>query len=75
MASNLEIAKKGYELFQQGDIPTLVNDLIDDGCTWITPGPTDKLPWAGRFKDKQEIAGFFAKSPRISTSVSLRRAK
>ena len=33
MASNLEIAKKGYELFQQGDILTLVNDLIDDGCT------------------------------------------
>lgn len=61
MASNLEIAKRGYELFQQGDIPTLVNDLIDDGCTWITPGPTDKLPWAGRFKGKQEIAGFFAK--------------
>jgi len=61
MASNLEIAKRGYELFQTGDIATIINDLIDDGCTWITPGPKDKLPWAGRFKGKQEIAGFFAK--------------
>jgi len=61
MASNLEIAKNGYELFQQGDIPTLVNDLIDDGCTWMMRGPRDKLPWAGRFQGKQQIAGFFAK--------------
>ncbi|MBR0830748.1 nuclear transport factor 2 family protein [Bradyrhizobium manausense] len=61
MASNLEIAKKGYELFQQGDIATLVNDMMTDDCTWITPGPRDKLPWAGRYKGKQEIAGFFAK--------------
>jgi ketosteroid isomerase-like protein len=61
MASNLEIAKRGYELFQTGDIATIVNDLIDNSCTWITPGPKDKLPWAGRYKGKQEIAGFFAK--------------
>src|SRR5262245_54928703 len=60
MASNLEIAKRGYELFQRGDIATLVNDLIDDSCTWISPGPKDKLPWAGQFKGKQQIAGFFA---------------
>jgi len=60
MASNLSIAKKGYELFQQGDIATLVNDMIDPSCTWISPGPKDKLPWAGQFSGKQEIAGFFA---------------
>ena len=60
MASNLSIAKKGYELFQQGDIATLVNDMIDSSCTWISPGPKDKLPWAGQFRGKQEIAGFFA---------------
>ena len=60
MASNLAIAKKGYELFQQGDIATLVNDMIDPSCTWISPGPKDKLPWAGQFSGKQEIAGFFA---------------
>jgi uncharacterized protein len=61
MASNLETIKKGYELFKQGDISTLVKDIVDDTCTWISPGPQDKLPWAGNFKGKQEIADFFAR--------------
>ena len=60
MASNVEATKKGYECFQRGDIPSLLKDLIDDDCTWISPGPKDKLPWAGTFKGKQEIANFFA---------------
>ena len=38
MASNLETTKKGYELFKQGDISTLVKDIVDDTCTWISPG-------------------------------------
>ena len=59
MASNLETTKRGYELFRQGAIPSLL-DLVDDNCTWIAPGPADKLPWAGHFKGKQEIANFFA---------------
>ena len=61
MASNLETTKKGYELFKQGDISTLVKDIVDDTCKWISPGPQDKLPWAGNFKGKQEIADFFAR--------------
>ena len=61
MASNLETTRKGYELFKQGDISTLVKDIVDDTCTWITPGPRDKLPWAGNFKGKRGIADFFAR--------------
>ena len=61
MASNLETTKKGYELFKRGDIPTLVKDIVDDTCTWISPGPEDKLPWAGNFKGRHEIADFFAR--------------
>ena len=61
MASNVETTKKGYEFFQRGDIPGLIRDLIDDSCTWITPGPKDKLPWAGTFRGKQEISNFFAR--------------
>jgi uncharacterized protein len=61
MASNLETTQKAYELFRQGDIPTLMNDIIDARCTWIFPGPQDKLPWAGNFKGRQEIADFFAR--------------
>jgi uncharacterized protein len=60
MASNVEATKKGYECFQRGDIPSLIRDLLDDSCIWISPGPSDKLPWAGTFKGKQEIANFFA---------------
>ena len=60
MASNVEATKKGYECFQRGDIPSLIRDLLDDNCVWISPGPSDKLPWAGTFKGKHEIAKFFA---------------
>jgi uncharacterized protein len=61
MASNLEMTRKAFESFQRGDIPGLMRDLIDDSCTWISPGPQDRLPWAGTFKGKQEIASFFAR--------------
>ena len=60
MASNIETTKKGYEFFERGDIPALIKEIIDENCTWISPGPKDKLPWAGTFKGKQEIANFFA---------------
>ena len=39
MASNVEATKKGYECFQRGDIPSLIRDLLDDNCIWISPGP------------------------------------
>ena len=61
MASNLEKTKRAYELFKQGDIPTLVKEFVDDTCTWISPGPQDPLPWAGHFRGKQEVANFFAR--------------
>ena len=61
MASNLETTKKGYELFKQGEISTFVKDIVDAACTWITPGPQDKMPWAGNFKGRQEITDFFAR--------------
>jgi uncharacterized protein len=59
-ASNLETTKRAYDLFQKGDIPSILKDIVDDSCTCIVPGPKDKLPWAGNFKGKQEIANFFA---------------
>jgi len=59
MASNLETTQKVYELFRQGDISTLLKDIVDATSTWIIPGPQDKLPWAGIFNGRQEIADFF----------------
>ena len=61
MSSNVETTRKGYELFKKGDIATLVNELVDDSCVWIAPGPADKLPWAGNFKGRRQIADFFAR--------------
>jgi len=61
MASNLETTKKVYELFKQGDISTLLNDIVDATCTLVSPGPQDKLPWSGKFNGRQEIADFFAR--------------
>jgi uncharacterized protein len=64
MASNIEATRTGYESFRRGDIPSLLRDLLADNCTWISPGPKDKLPWAGTYKGKQEIASFFAEVER-----------
>jgi uncharacterized protein len=61
MASTLEITEKAYELFTRGNISSLLTDIVDANCTWISPGPQDKLPWAGHFKGRQEIADFFAR--------------
>jgi len=39
-----------------------MNNIVDANCTWISPGPQDRLPWAGTFKGRQEIADFFARA-------------
>jgi len=58
--TNIETAKRGYELFQRGDIQTLIAEVVDDTCQWISSGPKDRLPWAGTYKGKQEVGTFFA---------------
>jgi len=47
MPTNLETTKKFYELVNQGDISTIVRDIVDTTCNWTTP--------AGNFKGRQEI--------------------
>ena len=59
MASNVETTKKSYELFKKGDISTLVREIVDENCSWISPGPQDKMPWAGHFRGKPEVTNFF----------------
>jgi uncharacterized protein len=53
--TNLETAKRGYELFQRGDIQTIIAEIVDDNCQWISSGPKDKMPWAGTYRGKQAI--------------------
>jgi uncharacterized protein len=61
MASNLETAKRAYELFQKGDVPTLINEILADDCDWLASGPPELIPWAGRYHGKQEIGTFFTR--------------
>jgi uncharacterized protein len=60
IVSSVEATKKGYECFSEGRHFVSNTDLLDDNCIWISPGPSDRLPWAGTFKGKHEIANFFA---------------
>lgn len=48
-----------YRLFQNGDIPGLL-DLYHDDAEWIGP-ESDIVPFAGRFHGKDGIAQFFTK--------------
>jgi uncharacterized protein len=59
MTSNLEIAKKGYDFFQKGDVQTMIAETLADDCKYLLPGPKDKLPWAGSYSGKAEIGNFF----------------
>jgi len=57
MKSNLEIIQSGYNNFLQGNIPALVDLLIDD-ITWELP-KSAALPFAGVFKEKNGVLEFF----------------
>ena len=64
-----EIAQKGYDLFNSGDMETFFNDFIDDNITWIHPG--DKLPISGTHKGKQAMMEQFAKIPDLLDNFSV----
>lgn len=59
MPSNLENAKKAYELFLRGDIQGLITEHLADACRYIIPGVKEKMPWIGTYEGKQQVAGFF----------------
>src|SRR5262245_44998704 len=54
---NIEIVRRGYEAFGNGDMDTLLG-LFDEQIEWIAPGPAD-LPTAGRWTGRQKVAEFF----------------
>ena len=64
-----EIAQKGYDLFNSGDMETFFNDFIDDDITWIHPG--DKLPVSGTHKGKQAMMEQMAKIPGLWDNFSV----
>jgi hypothetical protein len=54
---NLEIVRRGYELFGKGDVAGLLA-LFDPDIEWTTPGPAD-LPTAGTRRGAQAVGAFF----------------
>jgi len=59
MPSNLDNAKKAYELFLRGDVQTMLTEQVADTARYVISGIKEKMPWSGTYEGKQHIAGFF----------------
>lgn len=56
---NVEIVKRGYAAFQQGDMHTVLN-LFSDEVDFHHPMSTVIWPWAGNRRGRTQVAEFFA---------------
>ena len=54
-----QLTKQNFELFQKGDIPAMLENMHDN-VEWITPGPEEYLPWAGKKTGKKAVADWFS---------------
>lgn len=61
---NIALVQHLYTAFAQGDIPLLLSVLSDD-IDWLFYGPGE-IPFAGHYRGKAEVAGFFAKAMETS---------
>ena len=57
--TNTQTVQRCFSLFQDGNIPELLNELTDD-IKWSTPGPRE-IPWAGDREGKKAVGDFFNK--------------
>ena len=57
--ANVRTLVNAYSLFKKGDIENLLKVLTDD-VEWITPGPPELIPVAGKRRGRQEVAEFFS---------------
>ena len=57
--SNLELAKKAYKLFAEGDIPSFM-EMHNDDVVYEIMGEPD-IPYAGTFRGKEEVMNLFGK--------------
>lgn len=58
-----EITKKGYELFNNGDMQTFFTDIVHDDITWTFPGKEGKHPLSGVHKGKEAVMATMSKIP------------
>jgi len=54
---NVDIVRRGYEAFGQGDLDTMLA-LFTEDISWVTPGPPE-LPTSGTRRGRQQVAEFF----------------
>ena len=57
--ANVRTLIDAYSSFKTGDIEGVLKVLTDD-VEWITPGPPELMPVAGRRRGRQEVAEFFS---------------
>jgi ketosteroid isomerase-like protein len=57
--ANIRTVRDAYAVFKKGDIEAVLRVLTDD-VEWITPGPPDLMPVAGKRRGREEVAQFFS---------------
>lgn len=60
---NLELAKRGYQLFGKGDLDTLKKDVFGPGVIWRTEGPG---PFESEYKGVDALIGYFGQLFELS---------
>ena len=56
---NVRTVVEAYTSFKNGDIESVLKVLTPD-VEWITPGPPDLMPVAGKRRGREEVAQFFS---------------
>ena len=64
---NVDVVRGVYEAFARQDIPAILGSLADD-VDWYVP---DALPYGGRHKGPEGVAGFFQKLPGQFAEVAV----
>ncbi len=66
---NIELVRKGYEAFANGDMETVMS-LFDDNVEWVQPGNSTI---SGTFHGKGEVAQYMAALGAKTTTVKVRK--
>lgn len=56
---NVRMLASAYSSFKKGDIESVL-ELLTDDVEWITPGPPELMPVAGKRRGRQQVAEFFS---------------
>jgi len=57
---NVELARKGYQEFIDGDINSILDRNTED-TEWTFPGPAGIVPMSGTFRGREQVAQFFSR--------------